>query len=76
MEDNRSSSTRSVGFSTVEIHEHPMILGDHPLTKEGPSLEIDWNSQDRRVVDVDEYENTKPKDHHLTKLLSINREDM
>jgi hypothetical protein len=33
---------RNVSFDKLEIREHPRILGDHPRTRTGPSLALDW----------------------------------
>lgn len=47
---------RVVSFGDVEIHEHVMILGDHPgVTGGGPPLALDWTEQDSSVLTVDEH---------------------
>jgi hypothetical protein len=59
-ESGSEASIRSVGFSTIEFHEHAMILGCNPSTSQGPSLEIDWVYQEKSVLDIDAYETTRP----------------
>ena len=48
-----------VSFSTIDFHEHAMVLGDHPATSCGPSLELDWTAQDSATFSLDEYESMK-----------------
>ena len=51
--------TKKVSFDTVEIREHPRILGDNPVPKYGPSLSIGWfkAKQGRHMkYTVDEFE--------------------
>lgn len=48
---------RSVSFSSLEIKEFNMTLGNHPSATSGPPVMIDWDSEAReRVVPLDEYE--------------------
>jgi hypothetical protein len=51
---------RKVTFSTVEFHEHAMIMGDTPSCTDGPALEIDWVSMNQSIVDLDAYERYRP----------------
>ena len=56
-----SRSSGSVGFSTVEFHEHAIVLGDNPSTSCGPSLEIDWTEQYSTTIALDDYEGERRK---------------
>ena len=58
--DLLASSERSVSFSTIEFHEHAMILGVSPSTTHGPPLEIDWEKMNSLTFDLDEYEELRP----------------
>jgi hypothetical protein len=49
-----------VTFSTVEFHEHAMIMGDSPSCTNGPALEIDWVPINQSIVDLDAYEEYRP----------------
>ena len=62
MDVSRSSrsSTRGVSFGTLEIREHPVVLGLNPSTTHGPALEIDWEPQNIEQLDVNEYEALRP----------------
>jgi hypothetical protein len=52
-----SRTTReNVRFSTLEIFDHPIILGDNPSTSCGPPLMIDWECIGSFQLSVDEYE--------------------
>ena len=52
-----SSDRTVVTFSTIEFHEHAIILGDNPATCDGPSLEIDWTEiGSPSKVGIEEYE--------------------
>lgn len=48
---------RNVSFSSLEIREFGMTLGDHPSAVSGPPVAMDWNGKaSQRTVNVDEYE--------------------
>jgi hypothetical protein len=48
-----------VSFSTVEFHEHAMILGCSPSTK-GPPIEIGWESISSMCFSLEDYEDIRP----------------
>lgn len=55
------SMTSNVSFGTIEIQVYPMVLGDNPSTRRGPSVELDWNVMSRYTIhDLDLYESLKP----------------
>ena len=48
---------KSVSFSTVNIREHQVIVGDHPYTSDSLPLSLGWaHAEEPRVVDIDTYE--------------------
>jgi len=47
---------RSVQFSTIEVRDYDMILGDHPCCSYGPPITIDWDYLEYEPIDVNEYE--------------------
>jgi hypothetical protein len=51
---------RKVSFSTIEIHEHAMIMGISPSTSEGCPLEIDWEEICHYSFNLNEYEELRP----------------
>ena len=53
-------SERTVSFSSLEIREFNMTLGDHPSAISGPPVALDWDQgAGARVVDLDEYERAR-----------------
>ena len=59
--DASDTSERShVAFSTIEFHEHAMILGCSPSTTCGPPLEIDWEKMSTTMFSLDDYEELRP----------------
>ena len=55
------STKSNVSFTTIEVREHAMILGDGPSASGGPAVELDWNSQSESTMDLNEYEANKLK---------------
>jgi hypothetical protein len=49
-----------VKFSSLEIYEHTMMLGDNPGGTNGPPLTIAWERDDSRSFQVDDYESRRP----------------
>lgn len=48
---------RAVSFSSLEITEFGMTLGDHPSAVSGPPVALDWEKPAKQsVVELDEYE--------------------
>jgi hypothetical protein len=51
---------RSVRWSTIEFHNHELVLGDHPSVDAGPPLSIGWKSVGRgEQLSIDAYENER-----------------
>lgn len=53
---NRS---RSVSFSTCEIHSFKMILGDNPGVQIGLPIQLGPESDETSVIDIDTYEDCR-----------------
>lgn len=64
------SEQSSVSFSTIEIHEHAMILGDgRSASGCGPCLEIDWTEQSNIILNLEEYESMRYHRRHKNELI-------
>lgn len=62
-ESSLASSIRSldqhcstVQFSTVQVREYALTIGDHPYCRSGCPLSLDWDYETRESVDVDKFE--------------------
>lgn len=50
---------KAVAFSTVEIHHHKLILGDHPSVSDGVPLTLDWRVEYTEAIDLDAHEQNR-----------------
>jgi hypothetical protein len=66
--DRKNDAVQAVAWSTVEIHSHEVILGDHPSVSSGPPFTIEWTAFESVTVSVAEYKgderNTDTDSHH------------
>ena len=56
-------SSLSVSFHNVRIREYPMTVGDNPAVSSGLAVTMDWDplEQGSQVMELDEYEDTRPE---------------
>ena len=54
--DKTPTSPRSLRFSTVQIREYDVVIGDHPSCTEGLSLAIGWNYNQEQLQKIEYYE--------------------
>jgi len=47
---------RNISFSTLEIRTYGVTLGDNPGGSGGPPLSLDWNYNESKALDIEEYE--------------------
>lgn len=52
--------SRKVSWGNIEMHLHPVIVGDHPETIEGPPITIGWKRFAVHTFDIDGFESTRP----------------
>lgn len=46
----------SVSFSTIDVREFPVVVGDNPSTSAGPPISISWNPNCELSIDIEEFE--------------------
>jgi hypothetical protein len=57
-----------VGFTTIEIRDYPIIVGDNPGVSIGVPLTIDWVHDGEFTSSVDEYETYRPPSRSMVEL--------
>jgi hypothetical protein len=58
--DDCSSSHQHVGFSTVEIREYPIQIGDNPSVTRGVPITIGWDHCSSYKLNLDDFELVRP----------------
>jgi hypothetical protein len=51
---------KSVSFSHLTVHSHPLILGDNPSACSGPPLALGWDAFESVTLLIDAYEFGRP----------------
>jgi hypothetical protein len=66
-----------VSFKTVELRSHALILGDNPAVSIGLPISIDWEAVESVILDLDEYETSRPPRRERRQLIvpKTTRED-
>ena len=62
------SERRKVGFDTIEIREHSVILGCNPGAASGAPITISWKSLSSSIQTIDDYEADRPQRRPLVAL--------
>mmetsp|Transcript_1742 Transcript_1742/g.2126 ORF Transcript_1742/g.2126 Transcript_1742/m.2126 type:complete len:222 (-) Transcript_1742:46-711(-) len=58
--DEDIPSHLQVTFTTLEIREFPIILGDNPALSQGPPITIGWQFMRAHKLDLEKYEKHRP----------------
>jgi hypothetical protein len=58
--DGCSSSHQHIGFSTVEIREYPIQIGDNPSVTRGVPITIGWDHCSSYTLNLDDFELVRP----------------
>jgi len=60
--DNNMLPRRSASFSTIQIREYPITLGNNPGGAKGPPITLEWKHDDEKtlVTSLEEYEKKRP----------------
>lgn len=54
-----SPMTKTVSFSTIQIREYELILGDHPYCSNGVPTCLGWDHIELDAIDIDRYEHVR-----------------
>lgn len=52
----KSNEAKSVQFSTIEVRDYSLCLGDHPDVNRGAPVSLDWEYESEQSFDLEEYE--------------------
>lgn len=55
----RPGHKKTVSFSSLEVRQYSLVVGDHPCTTIGCPLSLGWEVCDESQVAVDDYEATR-----------------
>ena len=61
MDGKPSTPKKHVIFSTIEVREYGMTMGDNPCVSSGVPVTIDWTPQLSMNFNLDQFENSKPE---------------
>lgn len=68
---SKSTTKRRVSFASVDIREHPYVLGDNPGVSSGVPLAIDWKSSHSETVPLDVFEDLRKNDRRFIHELKL-----
>jgi hypothetical protein len=71
-----SLNNKKLRFGSIEIHDIPMELGNHPPTEGGAPVTLGWQTESTRITHVDVYElfkDDEPRPKHEWKLSVTDR---
>jgi len=54
--EDHQTSTKTVSFSTIQIREYDLVLGDHPYCSNGVPTCLGWHHIELKADDLDHYE--------------------
>eukprot|EP00566_Odontella_aurita_P014813 CAMPEP_0113582972 /NCGR_PEP_ID=MMETSP0015_2-20120614/32233_1 /TAXON_ID=2838 /ORGANISM="Odontella" /LENGTH=341 /DNA_ID=CAMNT_0000487747 /DNA_START=49 /DNA_END=1074 /DNA_ORIENTATION=+ /assembly_acc=CAM_ASM_000160 len=57
--ESKNSVNRNISFSSIEIREYSITLGDHPNCSYGPPVSLGWEYNDVGTVDMEKYDASK-----------------
>jgi len=56
LNSNEPKMTRNISFSTLEVRTYGVTLGDNPGGSSGPPVSLDWNYDESKAIDLEDYE--------------------
>jgi len=57
---SKNDEDLSVSFSSVEIREYAIRMGDNPSVSAGPPITIEWKHFNEKIIDIDTFEKNLP----------------
>ena len=51
---------KTISFSTLEVRNYDVTLGDNPGVSNGPPVSLDWTYEDSKHICLEEYESLRP----------------
>lgn len=54
--DDNSDCDKAVRFSSVDVRDYSLCLGDNPSVSRGVPISLDWHYNEQRSVELDSYE--------------------
>jgi hypothetical protein len=71
----RPALKKSVSFSTIQLREHEMILGDS-VPSCGAPITIEWEARSESLLQVDQYESDRPERRHRREMVIPSKQRM
>ena len=68
MTEDKAETELCVAFTTIEIKEYPIIIGDNPSVTKGVPVTIAWTPVETRRCTVDTYEKKIPSPRSMKEL--------
>lgn len=65
----QTSTQMQVQFTTVQIRDYGITIGDNPCPRDGPPLTIEWNHHHEDEFTLPEYEATRPERRHNQEMI-------
>lgn len=59
----------SVKFDKIHMRSYQQTLGDNPSVSYGPPIQLDWEYEEHESIQLDEYEDNRPKRRNLRQMI-------
>ena len=69
----RNGSKKRLRFHQIEIIELPISIGDNPCVTDGPPVACSWDTQLRVTINLDFFEQHRPKRRAIPQLILSRR---
>ena len=58
-DNQRTALKRNVSFSSLEIREYEITLGDNPSVSKGPPISLSWDYREAGSMDLEKFESKR-----------------